>query len=161
MPRMADQRLSKDAALLLQSLGDCLVWLDEDLLLATVVCGSAEPPPLQPPALRPPAAPRRLGFRRVGEPPRATPRLPALRRRLRFSPMPAEVDRVVVQNWNAQKGYVPVGDVEVELDPGQAVTLWINRSSATPVGQPGEPEAEAEAAPAGLLILGDEDALLA
>jgi hypothetical protein len=95
----------------------------------------------------------------VAEPQRAAPRLPALRRRLRFSPMPAEVDRVVVQNWNAQKGYVPVGDVEVELDPGQAVTLWINRSSATPVGH--ADEAEADAPPAGLVILADEDALLA
>jgi hypothetical protein len=153
---MAEQRLSKDAALLLQSLGDCLVWLDEDLLLATAFCGCLEPAPPAPPALRPPAA-KRLGFRRVAEPQRAAPRAPSLTRRLRFAPAPAEVDRVVVQNWNAQKGYVPVGDVEVELDPGQAVTLWINRSSATPTGETDG----AEPAAAGLVILGGEDALLA
>lgn len=130
---MSRRAVADPAARLLKSLEARLVALDEDLLLATAFC--AAPPPvsfLQPPQPAPrPRARRRLDFHAVAQPPRRVPR------RLRFAPLPPEVDRVVIQNWNAETGFVPVGDAEIELDPGQAVTLWINRAAATPVGQGG------------------------
>lgn len=69
------------------------------------------------------------------------------------TPAGADLDRLVIQNWNPHPGYVPLGDADLELDPGQAVTLWVRRSAPTPV---------ARAAPAvgdGPVILSDEETL--
>jgi hypothetical protein len=117
---MAIRRRSGAVAQRLKALEAQLISLDEGLLLATACVVSTVPPGWGAPAPK-----RRLDFHPV-EPSRR----PA--GRLRFSPLPPEVDRVVIQNWNPHTGFVPLGDVELELDPGQAVTLWVNRSSPTP-----------------------------
>ena len=84
---------------------------------------------------------------------------PAERReRLTFTTPAGGVDRVVIQNWKSERGFVPIGGVELELDPGQAVTLWVNRDHPTP--QPREPE-EDEGARSCLAILWEDEPLIA
>jgi hypothetical protein len=82
--------------------------------------------------LRAPPARRRLAFQPVTTP------LPFERAagRLRFAPLPPAPDRLVVTNWDAEPGLVCLGDVELELEPGQSATLWVNRSSPTPHTEP-------------------------
>ena len=50
-----------------------------------------------------------------------------------YSLPPSPVERVVIQNWKPEAGFVPIGDVELELQPGQAVTLWVGRGAPTPM----------------------------
>ena len=58
----------------------------------------------------------------------------------------------MIQNWNPHPGFVPIGDVELELDPGAAVTLWVNRAAPTPDVRAREPEDQG----ASLYILCDD-----
>jgi hypothetical protein len=141
---MRRPRTPRATVQLLKSLEQRLIALDEHLLLATTLfVGPSFTAPEAPPPKR------RLGFQRV-EPARRKPR------RLRFAPLPPEVDRVVIQNWNPEPGFVPIGDVEVELDPGQAVTLWVKRASPLPNPRPGPPEEPRS----NLIFLSDQDTLL-
>jgi hypothetical protein len=134
---------SKAAVRLLRSLEAHLVAMDEGLLLTTVCLKSSDTPRTEP-------KPAYLRFRAVESP------CPE-RRRVRFAPVPDELDRLVIQNWSSETGFVPIGDMELELDPGQAVTLWIGRSAATPV-----PAADERAeTPGSLLILPDPSQLVA
>jgi hypothetical protein len=71
----------------------------------------------------------------------------------RLGPSTAPV-RMVVQNWKRSPGLVPIGDVRLQLDPGQEVTLWLDRPRDLAV----EPE-DADTLDA-LSILTDEDSLL-
>ena len=68
-------------------------------------------------------------------------------------PADGALDRLVIQNWNPHPGYVPLGDADLELDPGQAVTLWVRRSIPTPVARAAPPAGD------GPVILSDEETL--
>jgi hypothetical protein len=72
-------------------------------------------------------------------------------------PPPPQLNRVVILNWKAEQGFIPIGNVELELDPGQKVTVWIDASRSVPqlVDRP-----ERSALPGTLAILCDDEPLL-
>ena len=71
-----------------------------------------------------------------------------------IEPAPARPERLVVQNWKSEPGLIPIGDVHLQLEPGQEVTLWVGRAGAVRLGDDGPAE--------GLLsILTEDDTLLA
>lgn len=72
-------------------------------------------------------------------------------------PATRQPERLVIQNWKSRPGLVPIGDVAVELEPGQEVTLWVTRDAALAL-QPGLNDDEPLD---GLSILTEDDALLA
>lgn len=69
---------------------------------------------------------------------------------------PPEAERLVIHNFKAEPGFVPVGQVELELEPGQGVVLWVNRGTRLPLPAGGEGDV-----PTRLVILADDDDLLA
>lgn len=92
------------------------------------------------------------------EPDEAGPGEPARRdRRLRFTATPPQVERMVIQNWKAEPGFIPIGDVELELDPGQEVTLWVNRGAPPALAD----TPEGEHVRSSLAILAEDEPLLA
>lgn len=74
---------------------------------------------------------RRLSFR---PPPPPSPAPAAAR--VRFAPLAQEADRLVITNWDTAPGLVALGDVELELEPGQSAALWINRAAPTAHAEP-------------------------
>jgi hypothetical protein len=73
--------------------------------------------------------------------------------RLRFTPTRRQADRILLTNWNTQVGFVSVGDVELELEPGQSAAVWIDRADPGPFAAD-EPAAPRES----LYFLSDEHA---
>lgn len=64
------------------------------------------------------------------------------------------VERLVVHNWKPEPGLVSIGDVQLELEPGQQVTLWVKAGVAPPV------QDSAEQVDGSLSILTDDDRLV-
>lgn len=124
-------------ARILKRLETRLVGLSDELLAAQAR--------LTPAPEAPPEPKRRLSF------------CPVVRqqgfsaKRLRFTPVGFE--RVVVQNWNPHPDFVSLGEVELELEPGQSAAMWVRAGSEAPMLD------KMRSAPSNLLILSNEQSL--
>jgi hypothetical protein len=65
-----------------------------------------------------------------------------------------QVERLVVHNWKPEPGLVSIGDVQLELEPGQQVTLWVKAGAAVPADPAADP------LDGSLSILTDDDRLV-
>jgi hypothetical protein len=69
----------------------------------------------------------------------------------------AQLERVMIQNWKADSALLDIGDVKLELEPAQSVTLWVGRSNPMTFLQ----RQEDEPVRSGFALLYDDEPLLA